>query len=139
MQGRDEAREADNSQVETAPEEMHGTRLADEAGSELGHGAVDFSQREPEAMRRGRVVRVVYVVSGEGDRLRDLDGPGQHLDVDPEAVQGAHRLGIEVGDGFGLERDLAPLAAGGTDVEAVGAEVELHLRVHAPRLRPRRS
>src|SRR5260370_34169874 len=57
MQRSAAAREAANSQVETAPEEMHGTRLADEAGSALRQRAGDVSPRRPEAMRRAPVVR----------------------------------------------------------------------------------
>ena len=52
-------------------------------------------------------------------------GPRLNLHRDAELVERTHRLGIEIGDRLGFERDLTEAAVTGSDVQLVLDEVEL--------------
>ena len=78
-----------------APEEMDGTRLADEATAKLGEQPMGLTQAMPEGPRVVEVIARVLVVLLEGDRDVDLDRrrPDRHVDV--ERRQAIHDGSIE--------------------------------------------
>ena len=67
------------------------------------------------------------VVVGERERGIDLVGPRPNLHRDAELVERTHRLGIEIGDRLGFERDPTGAAVTGSDVQPVLDEVELEV------------
>ena len=56
MERRAASGEPGRGEIETAPEEMDRTRLAEEAGAEELEDAIGLHERAPEAMGGGRVI-----------------------------------------------------------------------------------
>src|SRR5436190_4676345 len=89
------AGEPGRSQVEPAPEQMHGAGFANEAATEpLEHRRYPV-QHKPEALSLLRVVGRVPIVFGERDRARDLYRCRPHGCAEAECVETTHELAIE--------------------------------------------
>src|SRR5262249_9172140 len=73
-------------QVEASPEKMNRAAFADEPRPESPHHAVGLGQREPEAVRLIAVVRRMFEVLLERDRVFDFGRPGQDADLDVEGA-----------------------------------------------------
>src|SRR5207253_4799814 len=72
MRRRGPAGKACHGEIETPPEEMHRTRLAEKTGSEPGEHVMRSQQHAPEALRVFTVVGCVRSVFGKRYRLDRL-------------------------------------------------------------------
>src|SRR5215471_4606605 len=97
-------------QVETAPEEMYRTRLADEARAKFMHHAIGLHQSQPESLRGEAVILRMDAVALERDRVLDLTRHGPDVHLDAETAKALHEFGIEVGHRHRLEREVFDLA-----------------------------
>jgi hypothetical protein len=121
------SREARRREIEAPPEEVDGTRLADESGLERTHQAVRLQQAAPEQLDVARVVGGMLLVRLEGDGLGDLDRSRRDPNVDPEASQPGHELAVEPCDRLRLERHRERAALAIRDQQAMIDEVEVDL------------
>ena len=89
------------------------------------HDAVGRHELAPEQVHGVGIIGGVRVVVGERDRRDRPRWACPNLHRDAELVERTHRLGIEVGDRLGFERDPTGAAVTGSDVQPVLDEVEL--------------
>ena len=128
MRRRRASREPGHRQIETAPEEVDGADLADEASPELMEHAVALHQAAPEPVDRLAVIAGVFDVLIEGRvEARHLDRHRPHPRRQPELVEVGHELVVEVGHGPRLELHRPPLPVVGGDAETMVLEVEVDL------------
>src|SRR5690606_27712711 len=85
MLGCASAREAGDCQVGGAPEKMYRTALADEPGAERGKDPFGLYKDPPEAVCVLGIVRTVYVVFVERDRIDHFAGrlADRHMEAEP--------------------------------------------------------
>ena len=95
VQGRGAAREAGDSQVETAPEQMHRTDLAEKARAEELEHAVDFNQRTPEADQGVGIVGFVHGVACERYRIAHLAWTAAELGANAEILRQRDEAPVE--------------------------------------------
>src|SRR6516165_405448 len=100
--------ETGHREVEAAPKEMNGARLAQEAGSKKLEYAIDLDKHTPKAMGGGGVVRGVGQILRKWDRVGYLIRHLVDRDPDLDAVQEIDDATIEFGNGLRLQRQLAP-------------------------------
>jgi len=123
------SREARARQIEAAPPEMRGTRLAEEGPAEPFQDAVRVRQDAPAALRRVGVVRRMLPVRGEVHRVRHLLRHGPDLRVEAERRQQAEVVFVEVRDGSRGEGNALRYAVAGPRHELVIQEIEFQLDV----------
>ena len=132
MERRNTAREAGHRQIEASPEEMHRTRLADEAGAKLLHDAVDGHQDAPEAMGVFGVIGGVLLILAEAHRARNL--VWHLIDADRQARSSSIAIHgrIEICHGTLLEVELPhPFVIDGHDQPVID-EVEVDRELRSP-------
>ena len=111
-------------QVETTPEEMHGTRLADEARAKFVHHAIRLQQSQPEFLRVEAIILRMDAVALERDRVLDFTRHGPDVHLDAETAEALHEFGIEVGHRHRLEREVFDPAVARFDDQPMSGEVE---------------
>ena len=125
MFGRGASGEPGDRQIQCAPEEVHRTDLADEAGPEHLEDAVHLHQCEPEPVHLVAVVGHVQLIGVEGNRALDLDRHRPDLGGQSQPVEHAHHLAVEIGDRAWAQGHCPPIPAGGGDDQLVVDEVEV--------------
>src|SRR5262249_17064943 len=105
-------RKAGRREIEAAPEEVNGTRFANEAGAKLLEYAVGLQQRTPEAVRPDRIVVCVASIEVKGNCILDFAGHSPDVHLDAEPLEARHDLTVELrhghrGQGQALRRSLA--------------------------------
>ena len=120
-------REARDREIEAAPEEMHQTGLAQEAGAESREQRVRDNEGAPEAVRGIGVVGAVNFIGRKRDRVVHLVWSRADGDMHPEHGQRIEQFAVERRDRFGRECDARFTAAAGEDGELVRDEIEADL------------
>jgi hypothetical protein len=128
------AREAGDCEVGAAPEKVHRADLADETGAKARHDTVNLHECDPEPMHCRCVVRVMFLVVGEGNRFDDLDRAREHADLHAEVVECSHRCFVEARDRTGFEAHLRMAPIGCADVEHMINQVEFDLETEFARV-----
>src|SRR5450631_1024557 len=129
MARRAPAGKARHRKVKTAPEEVHRTRLAEEAGAELLEHGIDVDEDLEKTPNRFWIVGGVPVVLRKTDRLRQFV---RHLvDICGNAERGeiGHHSGIEARDGFSGQCKSTCRAVAGRNSQDMIDEVEVDLKV----------
>src|SRR5271170_1829488 len=96
-------RETRHTEVETSPEEMYRTVLADEAGAKFLEDVLAQDQYLPEAVRILGVIGGVLRVAFETHRVRHFAGHAPDFHRNAQRTQGRHEFSIEVGDRLRLQ------------------------------------
>ncbi len=120
-------REAGDGQIEAAPEEVYGARLAEKAAAEALENTIGLDEDAPESVCGLAIVSSMDAILGEGDRVRHLVRPFRDTDGNAEIVQQAEQAVMEVGDGLRLEPE-RPLRPGArANEEPLRDEIKLDL------------
>src|ERR1700689_4486340 len=82
-------------EVETAPEKMHRAGFADKTGAKFFQNAIGLDQSLPEFMHIDKIVLRMGAVLFKPYRVLDLARHGPDANVDVEAMQPFHELGVE--------------------------------------------
>src|SRR5262245_13920979 len=88
-------RKARYRKIETAPEKMHRTRLAEKTCAEMAHHLMRGHQHPEEAARVFGVIRLVDVVLVERNGARNFAGHRIDRDEESQLTQRDPHLGIE--------------------------------------------
>src|SRR5450631_2421715 len=96
MKRRATAGKARHREVETAPEEMNGTALANKACAEKFEDPIGLQKNLPKTARVFGIVLCVDPVFVEANRVWDLVWPCADFDVDPESGQRRHDGRVEI-------------------------------------------
>ena len=126
MQGRPPPREPRHRQIKGAPEQLNGAALAQEPGAEQAEHPVHLHQRPPIVARHAGVIDAEPLVQRKGRRLGHFVGRQVDVTGHAQGRQGLLNLGVEVGDGPGLQHDPALAPVADADDQGPGDEVELH-------------
>src|SRR5262249_18230070 len=118
------AGKARHRQIETAPEEMHGACLADEAGTKFIHHAIGLQQGQPEFLCVDRIILRMGAVPFERNRVLYFTRHSPDLDVDPETLEALHEFIIEVSDRLRFERNVFDTPIAGFNHQLVMDEVK---------------
>src|SRR6516165_12389535 len=118
------AGKARHRQIETAPEEMHRTRLPDEAGTKFIHHAIGLQQGQPEFLSVDRIVLRMGAVPVERYGILYFTRHRPDVNVDSETLEALHEFIIEVGDRLRFERNVFDTAITGLDYQLVMNEVK---------------
>ena len=116
MQWRAAAGKPRHGQVETAPEQVHGTDLAEEAGTKALQHPVHRHAGAEEARHRLGIIGSVGMVVGKGNRIGKLVGGAMKLGAAAEPYQHVAETRVEAGHRARREAELRRAAI------AVGAE-----------------
>ncbi len=95
------SRKARDRQVETPPEKMDGTALAEKRGAELLEDLVDLHQDAPEALGVDGVVGGVDLIFITANGIAHFARQRVDRDFDPQSVQASHKFPVKSGDGPG--------------------------------------
>src|SRR6266516_2924031 len=122
------SRKARDRQVETPPEKMDRTALAEKRGAELLEDLVDLHQDAPEAVGIDGVLGGMHLIFITSNGMLHLTGHRIDRDLDPQGVQAGHEFPVKRSDGTGDQRHGSggPLAR--ANEEGVIDEVKLHFK-----------
>ena len=107
---------------------MDRATLADEARAEPAENACGLNEYAPEVLGVLAVVGGVDAILAEADRIGNLIGQFVDTDVDAKLSEGAHDLGIQIGNRARVELDLRSTAVAGRCPQHVIEEIEVELK-----------
>src|SRR5260221_1109717 len=122
------SRETGHREIEAAPKEMDGARLAEKAGTEELEDPIDLDERAPEAVGRAGIIACVASVLRKPDWVRHLIRHFMNADRNAEVAQKIHCSVIELGDWLRSERKSLFLALAGPPDQLVVEEIKLELK-----------
>src|SRR5213078_2290983 len=111
-------------EIEAPPPEVHGARLAEEAGAERIEDPSDPDEYLQERLCRSRVVGAMDRVGFEANRVGDFGRHGPDPGVDAQPRERVHDEAIKLGHRPRLEGYRGVTAVRGLDAELMRDEVE---------------
>src|ERR1700736_3200323 len=116
--------EACHGEIETSPEKMYRTDLANKSGAEFLEYLIDPHQDTPELMHGFRIVRRMCAILLKRNRIGNLAGHCPYLHRHTEFGKSIHEFLIELRNALRLERDRGNTALAGFEPELVVDEVK---------------
>src|SRR3954453_5888324 len=98
------SRKTRHRQIETSPEEMYGTHLAEKSSTKFLEERVAVGQNPPKAMRVLGIVRCVLRVLFEWNWIGNLYRRRPDIHVDTHGAQRLHDFGIKLGHRLWCQR-----------------------------------
>ena len=130
--------ESRHREIEAAPEEVHGARLAEERSLEVLERAVG---REQHTMKAPDVIRIIgrmHVVFRERNRIGNFVRTAVDSDVQTQIAESLEQTGVKRRDRFSSQRQCARRPVIRADDERMLHEIEVDLKRAGP-VRDRRS
>src|SRR5579871_6986055 len=94
-----------DGEIEAAPEKMHRTGFADEAGTKALQDSIHLNQHAPKRVRRSRIIGSMSAVLREWDRVRQLVRHLTDIDHNSESNQQGLNALVKLSDRLWLERE----------------------------------
>src|SRR4026209_1014155 len=105
MRWRGPSGKAGHRQIEAAPEEMHRTAFAAEAGTKFFENAICLQEHAPEAVRIFQIISGVLLILVEGNCFQRFVRLHSNLYLNGELSQVVHYRTIKMRDTLRLQRD----------------------------------
>ena len=128
MQWRRAAGKSRYSKIETAPEKMDRTDLAQEPGSKVLEHAINLHEGAPKPVHRVRIVRRVNRILVEGNRVGNLVWCTMYFRSNTKLVCQCEKLIVEFSDSHGLKRKglAGAIVQAADQLMIYEIEIELH-------------